>query len=180
MNNFSIIFVLLMTTKCIWLSGCNIVEMKSNEASKEDQTAQLGVRTSTAQSFPMSESTEADKLFTSIRTSTSITFAETVHDFGTIAEGEVAEHTFTFTNTGDRPLIIIDVETTCGCTVPERLEEPVLPGEAGGVKVRFHSHGKKGINNKAIAIVTNTEPATTLLSIKADVISENNTTASNN
>lgn len=99
-------------------------------------------------------------------------FAEELHDFGTIKDGDVVEHTFTFTNTGAAPLIISDAKATCGCTVPEWPKEPIPVGDTGEIKVRFNSKNKPGIQNKTVTLTANTWPATTRVRIKANVVKE--------
>ena len=102
----------------------------------------------------------------------SFEFTEELHDFGTINDGDVVEHTFAFTNTGQAPLIISDAKATCGCTVPEWPKEPIPVGESGEIKVRFNSKGKPGIQNKTVTLTANTWPATTRVRIKANVVKE--------
>ena len=68
-----------------------------------------------------------------------ITFDNIFHDFGNIKEGEIAKTIFKFTNTGDAPLIISNVKSTCGCTVPECKQPPLAPGEEGEITVGFNS-----------------------------------------
>lgn len=96
-------------------------------------------------------------------------FTETSHDFGTIDEGFVAEHVFTFTNTGDAPLIINNARGSCGCTVPEYPRTPIAPGAEGEIKVSFNSSGKPGNQRKTVTITANTVPNTTVLNISAQV-----------
>ena len=102
----------------------------------------------------------------------SFQFAEELHDFGTIKDGDVVEHTFSFTNTGAAPLIISDAKATCGCTVPEWPKEPIPVGDTGEIKVRFNSKNKPGIQNKTVTLTANTWPATTRVRIKANVVKE--------
>ncbi len=97
-------------------------------------------------------------------------FAENSHDFGTINAGDVVEHTFTFTNTGETDLVISNARGSCGCTVPYYPKEPIAPGETGDIKVSYNSKGKKGSEKKNVTITANTEPATTVLNISAEVI----------
>ncbi len=96
-------------------------------------------------------------------------FDEEKYDFGTINEGDIVEHEFTFTNTGDAPLIITSATGSCGCTVPEKPNEPIAPGESSKIKVSFNSTGKPGNQQKTVTINANTVPATKLIYISAQV-----------
>src|SRR5690606_23826755 len=60
-----------------------------------------------------------------------MSFTDTVYDFGTIKEGDVATHEYEFTNNGKNPLIISSAKGSCGCTVPEYPTEPIPPGKSG-------------------------------------------------
>jgi hypothetical protein len=84
-----------------------------------------------------------------------IKFSEEKFDFGDIEQGEVVEHVFAFENTGNQPLVLSNVMTTCGCTVPAWPKEPIAPGANAELKVKFNSRGKIGIQNKVITIVSN-------------------------
>ncbi|GAB4233703.1 MAG: hypothetical protein Tsb0034_07040 [Ekhidna sp.] len=101
-----------------------------------------------------------------------ITFEEELHDFGTIKDGDVVEHVFSFTNSGEAPLIISDAKATCGCTVPEWPREPIPVGGSGEIKVRFNSKNKPGIQNKTVTLTANTWPTTQRVRIKANVVKE--------
>lgn len=96
-------------------------------------------------------------------------FAESLHDFGTIKEGDVVSHVFSFTNTGEAPLIISSATASCGCTVPQWPKEPISVGGTGEIHVSFNSKSKPGIQNKTITITANTNPKTSRLNIKANV-----------
>lgn len=96
-------------------------------------------------------------------------FQEEEHDFGTINEGDVVEHTFTFTNTGEAPLIIQSAKGSCGCTVPTWPKEPIPVGGTGEIVAQFNSKGKPNIQNKTVTITANTWPKQTRLRIKAMV-----------
>jgi len=98
-----------------------------------------------------------------------MTFAQTEHDFGTINEGDVVEHKFTFTNTGNKPLVIVSAKGSCGCTVPEWPKEPIAPGEGGEMLVKFNSNGKPNLQNKQVTITANTEAGKEVIKIKAMV-----------
>lgn len=99
----------------------------------------------------------------------SFAFNESTFDFGTINEGDVVDHTFTFTNTGEAPLIISSATASCGCTVPQWPKEPIPVGGTGEIKVQFNSRNKPGIQNKTISITANTYPKINRLNIKANV-----------
>jgi hypothetical protein len=98
-------------------------------------------------------------------------FQEEVHDFGKIIEGESVSFDFKFKNTGKSDLLISDVSTSCGCTVPIFTKEPIRAGQTGVIKVTFSSAGKRGFQSKNIVVVANTQPNTTTLRIKAQVVS---------
>ena len=99
----------------------------------------------------------------------SFKFEEESHDFGKIMQGESVSFPFKFKNTGKSDLVISDVSTSCGCTVPTFPKTPIHPGQDGIIKVTFNSAGKHGFQNKNIVIVANTQPNTVILRIKAEV-----------
>ena len=82
-------------------------------------------------------------------------FKEETHDFGTIAEGPAATYEFTFKNVGKEPLIITNAHASCGCTVPEFNQDPVLPGKTGKIKVTYNTQGRTGPINKTVFIKSN-------------------------
>lgn len=85
-----------------------------------------------------------------------MTFAEKTHDFGSIKEADgPVTHVFEFTNTGSEPLVIINVNASCGCTRPEYPKEPVMPGKKGKIKVTFNPAGRPGEFSKEVKIRTN-------------------------
>ncbi|MCX6286413.1 MAG: DUF1573 domain-containing protein [Bacteroidetes bacterium] len=100
-------------------------------------------------------------------------FEEIEHDFGKIIQGESVSNEFQFTNTGKTDLIIVDVSTSCGCTVPSFPKTPIRPGDKGAIKVSFNSAGKHGFQAKNVLVVANTQPNTTLLRIKAEIVGPN-------
>ena len=97
-------------------------------------------------------------------------FAQENHDFGTIAQGDKPQTTFTFTNTGDAPLIISNAQGSCGCTVPDWPRNPIAPGEQGEIKVSFNSSGRQGKNDKQVTLNANTIPNTRVLKITSSVL----------
>lgn len=85
-------------------------------------------------------------------------FTKTAHDFGQISEtgGNVA-YQFEFTNIGKAPVIITNVESSCGCTTPEWTKQPVLPNKTGFVKAIYDPKDRPGIFDKEITVTTKTE-----------------------
>ncbi len=96
-------------------------------------------------------------------------FEEEQHDFGTIKEGDIVEHTFSFKNIGEAPLIISKATASCGCTVPKWPQEPIPVGGAGEIIVKFNSRNKPGVQNKTVTITANTDPKIKRLRIKSTV-----------
>lgn len=98
-----------------------------------------------------------------------IKFEKTEYDFGKILQGEVVSYTFHFTNVGDAPLLITAVDKSCGCTASEFVREPIAPGGKGQIKITYDSKGHHGIQSKSLVVNANTNPAQTILRIKAEV-----------
>jgi hypothetical protein len=97
-------------------------------------------------------------------------FANTKHDFGNVKEANgPVSHVFTFKNTGNAPLVIQNVETSCGCTSPEYTKEPVLPGKSGIVKATFDPSGRPSYFDKTLTVVSNAENNRVVLNIKGNV-----------
>ncbi len=80
---------------------------------------------------------------------------ESRFEFGTVNQGEIVDHTFTFRNTGTEPLVITNVGVSCGCTTPEYTKDPVMPGKAGKITARFNTAGKMGQQNKVLTVSSN-------------------------
>ena len=93
-----------------------------------------------------------------IKDPTTVKVLDSVFNFGTIKEGEMVDCQFRFVNTGSKPLIITDTRAQCGCTVPERPNEPIKPGDTSVIKAKFNSSGKEGHTNKTITVISNAEP----------------------
>jgi len=101
---------------------------------------------------------------------TTITFEDFEFDFGEAQEGERITHIFKFTNTGEIPLVITNAKGSCGCTVPYFPKDPIFPGESSEIEVEFNTKGKRGMQSKRITLTANTDPATTFLTIKGEVL----------
>ncbi|CAM1366372.1 DUF1573 domain-containing protein [Tenacibaculum xiamenense] len=92
-------------------------------------------------------------------------FESEVIDYGKVALGSEGKRVFEFTNVGDAPLIIKDVRSTCGCTVPKKPEKPVMPGEKGQIEVSYDTKRPGGFS-KAITIMSNAKSERKVLKIK--------------
>ncbi|MFD0992854.1 DUF1573 domain-containing protein [Tenacibaculum geojense] len=89
-------------------------------------------------------------------------------DYGKVAIGSEGKRTFEFTNVGDAPLIIKDIKSTCGCTVPKKPEKPIMPGEKGQIEVSYDTKRPGGFS-KAITIYSNAKQERKMLKIKGFV-----------
>lgn len=108
--------------------------------------------------------------FFSVFSQAVIHFDTKVHDFGNIQEvnGPVA-YDFEFVNQGTAPILIKNVESSCGCTSPEWTKQPVLPGKKGFVKATFSPKDRPGYFDKTITVYSNGRPAVMELKIKGTV-----------
>nr|AOE06919.1 conserved hypothetical protein [uncultured bacterium] len=86
-----------------------------------------------------------------------INFDKTSHDFGEIDNGTAVETVFSYTNSGRSPLVVTDIKSSCGCTVPQGWsKEPLMPGESSQFTVKFNGKGANKVS-KTITLTTNTE-----------------------
>ncbi len=99
-----------------------------------------------------------------------IKFEQTEFDFGDIQSGDKVEHTFKFKNTGDAPLVLSNVQTTCGCTAPNWSKEPIAPGASSEILIKFNSTGKKGKQHKVITVLSNDASSPSKVKILANVL----------
>ena len=90
------------------------------------------------------------------------------HDFGNIELKNPVSHEFTFTNTGDIPLIIVSAKASCGCTVADYTRDPIAPGNQGMVKATYNAV-KEGVFSKTVTIKANTKEGSVVLTLKGEV-----------
>lgn len=93
--------------------------------------------------------------------------SETV-DYGEIERGSDGVRVFEFTNTGNAPLIISKVSSSCGCTIPKKPEAPIMPGETGEIQVKYDTN-RVGPIRKAVTVISNADTPTKILKIKGTV-----------
>ncbi len=141
--------ILVATVLAGLLISCKSVDKKGNASSEQDTRIQDSIRYA-----------EKQKAINDTANYTTLTWLDSTYlDMGKVKEGQVVEVTYRFKNTGTRPLVILDVTASCGCTVPEKPEQPFAPGEEGVIKAKFDSKGRPGENRKHISVDANTNPS---------------------
>jgi hypothetical protein len=96
-------------------------------------------------------------------------FEKETHDFGTIAEGVQASYEFVVKNVGDKPLVITQVQPSCGCTTPDWTKDPIMPGKTGVIKALYNSTGRPGPFHKSITVMSNGATPQAVIFIKGEV-----------
>lgn len=105
---------------------------------------------------------------TAQETAAKIEFTSDTVDYGTIEKGSDGIRVFEFTNTGNAPLIVSKVSSSCGCTIPKKPEEPILPGKKGEIQVKYDTN-RVGPIRKAITVTSNADTPTVVLKIKGEI-----------
>ena len=98
-----------------------------------------------------------------------IVFDTLVHDYGTITKGSDGKCAFKFKNTSDTPLILTNVQASCGCTVPSWPREAIKPGESSAIDVKYNTNNV-GHFTKRISVFTNKQNTPIILMIKGSVV----------
>ncbi|MUU78918.1 DUF1573 domain-containing protein [Winogradskyella endarachnes] len=96
-------------------------------------------------------------------------FKTEVIDYGTITQNSDGKRLFTFTNTGDAPLLITKVKTSCGCTVPSYSKAPIQPGDQGELEIKYDTK-RLGNFAKTITVMSNAEGGNKILKIKGKIV----------
>ena len=104
-----------------------------------------------------------------IKDPTTVQIIDSAYNFGKVAEGSIVEYNYRFKNTGNKPLVITSTPTSCGCTVSEKPEKPIQPGEASFIKVKFNSKGRVGKVDKTITVLSNAQPGFPELKLSGEV-----------
>jgi hypothetical protein len=102
-----------------------------------------------------------------------ITFEKTTHDYGKIPYKGDGSYKFEFENTGNKPLVLTDVRSSCGCTVPKWSDKPIKPGDKGTVEVKYDTR-RPGKFTKYVYVLSNAKDNTVRLKITGTVTRENN------
>ena len=138
LKNLIMKYVILLVTGFLLFTGCN------NKNNTVDPSARTVVK------------------------GTSISFDTKTFNFDTILFKKKAEYKFNFINDGEKPLVIYDVKTSCGCTVANFPKQPVKKGKSGNIKVEYDTK-RIGAFNKTIRVYTNTSTDAIVLKIKGFV-----------
>ncbi|WP_185783780.1 DUF1573 domain-containing protein [Croceivirga lutea] len=98
-----------------------------------------------------------------------IEFKSETIDYGEIEKGSNGVRVFEFTNTGEAPLVISNVKSSCGCTIPKKPEAPIAPGETGEIEVKYDTK-RVGPIRKTVTVTSNADTPTKILKIKGTVM----------
>ncbi len=100
-------------------------------------------------------------------------FREEIYDFGTVVEANgPVTFEFEFTNVASRPVKILGVKASCGCTTPHWTKDPVQPGKTGFIQARFDPKGRPGYFTKHLTVTSDAEVNSFTLQIKGTVTRE--------
>lgn len=112
----------------------------------------------------------------SVHAQQSLSFVPAEWDFETILEADgPVTHTFTGVNVSDRPVVILQVYSSCGCTVPEYSRRPILPNEKVEIKVTYDPANRPGTFNKELSIYDSERNKAGVLAIRGTVIGREKT-----
>jgi Protein of unknown function (DUF1573) len=104
--------------------------------------------------------------------STTVQIIDSTYNFGKVTDGEKVEFSYRFKNTGTKPLVVNQPTASCGCTVPEKPEKPIMPGETGFIKIVFNSAGRVGQAHKTITVPSNANPHFPELLLTGEVVAK--------
>jgi hypothetical protein len=98
-----------------------------------------------------------------------ISFINETVDYGKIVKGSDGVRVFEFTNTGDAELVVTNVKSSCGCTVPKKPEGPIAPGASGSIEVKYDTN-RVGPIRKTVTVYSNADEPIKALKIKGEVL----------
>ena len=158
------IFILLAFAVTLFASSCDPkTEMEGNEISIPNSEVTLtNVPVPTAETTPVSEMSP-----------TSIQWTDLKKDFGKVVQQEALVYKFTFKNTGDQPLKLLNVKPSCQCTASSFTEGEIAPGGTGFVEATFTPKAA-GVFTKTLTVTTNTPERNHVLTLAGEGLAENN------
>jgi Protein of unknown function (DUF1573) len=107
-----------------------------------------------------------------IKEKTTVQIIDSAYNFGKVEDGAIVNYSYRFVNTGKKDLFVASASASCGCTVPEKPENAIAPGDTGYIKIKFDSKGRVGMANKTVYVTANTEPAFPNLQLSGEVIAK--------
>ncbi len=119
----------------------------------------------------IADDAETQKIL-ALKDSTTVQIIDTAYNFKSVTDGEKVIYSYRFKNTGTKPLVIVEATASCGCTVPQKPERPILPGETGFIKVVFDSKGRVGEAHKTISVISNAKPEFPPLILTGNVVAK--------
>jgi hypothetical protein len=133
--------------------------------------ASLGITTATAQNKNAKKATTPAKVEVQKIDGPGILFESETIDYGTIDKNAEGKREFVFTNNGNKPLIISNATGSCGCTVPTKPTEPIMPGQKGVIGVKYDTT-RPGPFTKTVTVTTNASETPKTLTIKGNVLDQ--------
>jgi hypothetical protein len=103
-----------------------------------------------------------------VTTGAEIEFDKITFDYGTLEIGDVKTGVFTYTNVGNKPLVLFDVIVSCDCTEVEWQKEPIMPGKTGTIKAVYTAK-TAGLIAKQITVQSNAQTDRIKLQLKGNV-----------
>mgnify|MGYP003536605047 FL=1 len=107
-----------------------------------------------------------------MKETTTVQVIDSSYNFGSVSDGEKVEYSYRFKNVGTKPLVVVETHASCGCTIPQKPEKPIMPGEIGFIKIIFDSKGRVGNAYKTITVASNAKPEFPQLILTGDVVAK--------
>jgi hypothetical protein len=98
-----------------------------------------------------------------------IKFKSVKQNFGFVNEGDTVKLDYELKNTGDKPLVITDYEVECGCTVMQKPDKAIAPGQTYKLRITFDTHSKYDRQDRTVKIVSNAINSPSILRFKGVV-----------
>lgn len=153
--------------KILLIAGASILTLGLTSCKKDEKADQLIIN----ETAPAPKKATNEELVKEAQSKpiTSLALSENHFDFGNIKKGDIVEHAYEVTNTGDNPLIISQVKPGCGCTAPDYTKDPILPGKKGSITLKFDSGHFEGQVQKQAQVYANTEKTPITISFSAEI-----------
>jgi hypothetical protein len=176
-------FFLVLLTSGIMIASVNAQDKKAPVATKQVVPAKAATTVPATVNIPAQQipaptnATVAAPQPAANPNAAELKFKTEKHDFGTVPEGPQAKFDFDFVNEGKEPLILSNVQASCGCTTPEWPKEPILPGKSAKITAIYNTQGRPGQFTKSITVTSNAKTPSVVLMISGTVEKAPATTA---